>query len=484
MVFCSLTFLCIFLPIVFLLSCVIPNIKAKNFFLIVASLVFYAYGEPAYILLMLISSLMNYVFGRLIGAKVDSPTASDAERKTPNRARGAKGLLILAVVLNLGFLGVFKYTGMVVGTIDQISGAAFVIPVIALPIGISFYTFHAMSYIIDVYRGQVKAAKNYLKILLFISFFPQLVAGPIIKYHDIEEQLDCRKQTLRGTAEGLRRFGIGLAKKVLIANTMAVVADAIYAAPLAEVNIAVAWIGAVAYLLQIYFDFSGYSDMALGLALMFGLRYKENFNYPYLSSSIKEFWRRWHISLSTWFKEYLYFPLGGNRKGKLRASINKVIVFFTCGLWHGASWTFVIWGLFHGLFLMIEEYLPIKKLPKILGVIYALIVVTVGFVLFRANTLDQGLYFISQMFTGFSFDATSVSLAMQQLNPLVIVTFFVAVVACTPVKGWIEQRIQGKAGTPYRALHVASYVFAFLLIFLCVLDLSSGGYNPFIYFRF
>ena len=522
MVFSSLAFLCIFLPAVFLLSCAIPSIRAKNWLLISASLVFYSYGEPVYVLLMLASALMNYVLGRLVegrarhgatgavdtlreksaigesgttgamgagamGAGAPGATSALGEKSAVGETgatsayggEGAKPLVAFAVVLNLAFLGVFKYAGMIVGTIDQIGGLALTIPIVALPIGISFYTFQAMSYIIDVYRGETAAAMNFPKVLLYICFFPQLIAGPIIKYHDVEQQLSSRRQTLAGTAQGLRRFSIGLAKKVLVANTMAVVADSVYAAPLADVNALAAWVGALAYLVQIYFDFSGYSDMALGLACMFGFRYKENFNYPYVSSSVKEFWRRWHISLSTWFKEYLYIPLGGSRVGRLRTGINKIVVFFLCGLWHGASWTFVIWGFFHGVFLLLEEYVPVRRLPKALGVVYTLLVVTVGFVLFRAETLDQGLYFITQMFTGFNLEASSVSLVMRQLDPLFIVTFIIAVVASTPLKGVLERKVQGGS-----LLHGASYVFAFVLFFLCLLSLSSGGYNPFIYFRF
>lgn len=469
MVFSSLTFLCIFLPAVFILSCLIRNMAVKNWLLIAASLLFYAYGEPVYVLLMIASTLFNYIFGRLIQGTKDT-------QGTPSST--GRAFVVAAVIINIAFLAVFKYAGMIVGTIDQVGGIGLTIPVIALPIGISFYTFQAMSYVIDVYRNEVTAARSYPKVLLYISFFPQMIAGPIIKYHDVEKQLETRTQTLQGAAQGLRRFAIGLAKKVIIANTMATVADAVFSAPTNEINGAVAWIGALAYLMQIYFDFSGYSDMAIGLAHMFGFRYKENFNYPYVSSSIKEFWRRWHISLSAWFKEYLYIPLGGNRKGKLRTGINKMTVFFLCGLWHGASWTFVVWGLIHGLFQLLEEYLPIKKLPKPLGILYTLLVVTVAFVLFRSDSFDQALFMIGQMFTGFHFEAASTSFALQQLTPLFIMTFCIAVVACTPLKLWVQKRTTGTSAA------IASYIFAFALFFCCLLTLSSGGYNPFIYFRF
>ncbi len=476
MVFSSLAFLCVFLPLVFLAHTFLPSMRVKNGLLIFASLFFYAFGEPVYVVLMLVSTLLNYVFGRLIGA---ARAGGEGDTEGGARSGKAKAALAVAVAVNLAFLGVFKYADLFVLTADTVLNLNLNIPGIALPIGISFYTFQAMSYVIDVYRGGVEASSNYAKVLLYISFFPQLIAGPIIKYHDVQEQLSHRRVTLEGVALGMRRFSVGLGKKVLIANTMAVAVDTLYGASLSEVNVAVAWIAALAYLMQIYFDFSGYSDMAIGLARMFGFTYKENFNYPYSSSSIREFWRRWHISLSTWFKEYLYFPLGGNRKGRLRTGLNKVVVFFFCGLWHGASWTFVVWGLFHGLFLLLEEYLPVKKLPKPLGIVYALLVVTVGFVLFRAESFEQGFYFISQMFTGFHFEHASVSLALQQLTPLFLVVFAVAVVACTPLGKNIMHRVE--ANTIARA---GSYILALGLLFLCMVSLSGGGYNPFIYFRF
>lgn len=474
MVFSSLTFICVFLPLVFLAYYLMPRtwVKRRNFLLILASLFFYAFGEPVYVFVMLLSSTLTFIFGRSIG---------QARKSSQKRA---KALLVFSIIVDLSFLGVFKYAGFLVSSLDAVSGLSLAIPAIALPIGISFYTFQSMSYNIDIYRGEVEACQNYLLVLLYISLFPQLTAGPIIKYHDIREQLQKRSSGIEDIARGMRRFCLGLAKKVLIANTMAVVADSIYGASLADVNILGAWLAALAYLMQIYFDFSGYSDMAIGLARMFGFSFKENFNYPYISTSIQEFWRRWHISLSSWFKEYLYIPLGGNRKGKLRAGLNKVVIFFTCGLWHGASWTFAIWGLFHGFFLLLESYLPIKRLPKFLGIIYSLLVVIIGFVLFRADSFGQGLYFIAQMFAGFHFEYASMSLALQQLTPLFIVAFLAAVVACTPIKLGLETRLAKSKVGLQRLAETASYVVAFGLLFVCLLGLSSGAYNPFIYFRF
>ena len=470
MVFSSLAFICIFLPVVFLLHQLIPGIRGKNALLIVASLLFYAYGEPVYVVLMIVSTLVNWAFGLLIGRG-----KSDSARKA---------CVAIAVVANLAFLGIFKYAGMVVSTVNGLSQMHLPLPEIALPIGISFYTFQAMSYVIDVYRRDVPAQPNYARVLLYISFFPQLIAGPIVKYHDVEEQLSHRHAALEDIALGFRRFCVGLGKKVLIANTMAVAVDSIFGASLDHVNIAVAWIAALAYLMQIYFDFSGYSDMAIGMARMFGFHFKENFQYPYASPNIKTFWRRWHISLSTWFKEYLYIPLGGNRKGRPRAVLNKIIVFFLCGLWHGAAWTFVVWGLIHGLFLLLEEYVPIKKLPKPIGIVYTLLVVSVAFVLFRADTFAQGGYIIAQMFTGFHFEYACVELAMRQLTPVFIVTFVCACFACAPIAPAVKTRLELKGQASVQRARNVSYVLALVLLAVCMLSLASGGYNPFIYFRF
>jgi alginate O-acetyltransferase complex protein AlgI len=411
-------------------------------------------------------------------------------------------LLGLAVVLNLGMLAVFKYAGMVAasvfGAYAQLTGGLALDPPlveILLPIGISFYTFQALSYVIDVYRGQVAAQRNYLNILLYIAFFPQLIAGPIVKYHDIAAQLRQRVVNAGRAAQGFRRFCVGLAKKVLIANTVALGVDALFAAPAGEVNAAVAWLAALGYMLQIYYDFSGYSDMAIGMGRMFGFEFKENFCYPYGATSIKEFWRRWHISLSTWFKEYLYIPLGGNRRGRARTSLNKIVVFFCTGLWHGANWTFVVWGLWHGLFLLLEDYLPIKKLPRLLGHIYALLVVCLGFVLFRAADFGQAALFIGQMFTGWWQTPAAATLTLSQLNPLFIVAFVAGVLGAFGLPNLLRKILGREPGangaqTPapqasgVAVLRIASYLGSLALLAICLLFLASGGYNPFIYFRF
>ncbi len=470
MVFSSLAFICVFLPVVFLLHQVIPGFAGKNALLIVASLLFYAYGEPVFVCLMALSTLFNWAFGLAVG------------KTGPHRSQ--KIWLALAIAVNLAFLGVFKYAGMAVQSLNAVAGLALPVPAISLPIGISFYTFQAMSYVIDVYRGDVAAQRSYPTVLLYISFFPQLIAGPIVKYHDIAHQLTERHATIGDIAAGFRRFCIGLAKKVLIANTMAVAVDSIYAAQLDHINIAVAWIAALAYLMQIYFDFSGYSDMAIGMARMFGFTYQENFKYPYTAPTVKTFWRRWHISLSTWFSQYVYIPLGGNRKGRPRTVLNKLVVFFLCGLWHGASWTFVVWGLIHGFFLLLEEYLPIRKLPKPLGIVYTLLVVATAFVLFRAESFQQGGVIISQMFVGWHFEYACVELTFRQLTPLFIVAFAVAVLAATPVKGLLIKRVAAMPASTGRVVESLSYVFALALLVISMLALSGGGYNPFIYFRF
>lgn len=474
MVFSSLEFLCIFLPAVFLLYTVIPVHKARNGLLIAFSLVFYAYGEPVYVLLMILSSLVNYLCALWIGK-------SEKQKKLP---------LIFAIVFNLGTLVLFKYTGMFVTAFNSVTHLSVPVPEIVLPIGISFYTFQALSYVIDVYRGEVGVQKNYFKVLLYISFFPQLIAGPIVKYRDIAEQIDNRSQSLEQIAQGLRRFVCGLAKKVLIANTMGQVADIIFAQSTSELGFLSAWLGAAAYLFQIYYDFCGYSDMAIGLGKMFGFTFKENFRYPYGARSVQDFWRRWHISLSTWFKEYLYIPLGGNRKGKARTALNRIIVFFFTGLWHGANWTFVLWGLWHGLFLLLEEYLPfLKKLPRAIGHIYTMLVVLLGFVVFRADTIGYGFGYIGRMFSFGSPGSYDMSLALRQLTPWFIFIFVIAVIGCAPIRPLsdkIRQKLyaDGSVSIAWRIVSVALYCLAFAGLFFCILRLSPSGYNPFIYFRF
>lgn len=468
MVFSSLTFICVFLPVVFILYSVIPSVKIQNALLILVSLLFYAYGEPVYVLLMIGSTLINYIFALAI----DKGTGFIR-----------KFGLLCDVLLNLLLLGYFKYFNMFIHLINRVSGSGISSRDIALPLGISFFTFQAMSYVIDVYRQKNSAQKNFFKVLLYISFFPQLIAGPIVKYHDIEKCLDQRKRSAECSAKGLRRFCYGLAKKVLISNVMGQAVDSIYA--MDGVNALLAWIAAIAYMLQIYYDFSGYSDMAIGMGQMFGFDFPENFNYPYIADSIKEFWRRWHISLSSWFKEYLYIPLGGNRKGKFRTIINKWIVFFCTGLWHGANWTFVLWGLYHGFFSMIEQiiHLPKNKFLQIIKHIYAVLVVCVGFVIFRADTISQAWNMIQMMFSGFYMNTEMNSRILQIMNPEFITMLILGIIGAAPVKNFVEKGA-AKNSALQNTVSVLSYVGAGLLLLICMLDLSGNGYNPFIYFRF
>ena len=464
MVFSSMVFLCVFLPAAFCLHLLLPGMRAKNFLLVVASLVFYAYGEPIYVILLVASSAGNYILARLTG---ECPKIR-------------KRTMTLAVVINLGLLVIFKYSGFLVETFNSVTGAGIPVPQVRMPIGISFFTFQALSYVIDVYRGDASVQKNFGKVLLYISFFPQLIAGPIVKYHDVEAEINNRKQTPEEIGKGIRRFIAGLSKKVLIANTMGLVADNLFGAAATGITGPGAWLGAVSYMLQIYFDFSGYSDMALGLGMMFGFHFHENFDYPYISASIREFWRRWHMSLSGWFKEYLYIPLGGNRRGKFRTVVNKMIVFVCTGIWHGASFNFLFWGIYHGFFLMLEEYIPFigkkgGKLKSFFQHVYALLVVCVGFVFFRADTMKQGCFWIREMFTDFGWKASAMSLTLQQLTPVYLVTLAAALVAAVPVNSMLKK---------YKWYEGFTYVLSLAGFALCVLSLAGGTYNPFIYFRF
>ena len=464
MVFSSMVFLCVFLPAAFCLHLLLPGMRAKNFLLVVASLVFYAYGEPIYVILLVASSAGNYILARLTG---ECPKIR-------------KLTMTLAVVINLGLLVIFKYSGFLVETFNSVTGAGIPVPHVRMPIGISFFTFQALSYVIDVYRGDASVQKNFGKVLLYISFFPQLIAGPIVKYHDVEAEINNRKQTPEEIGKGIRRFIAGLSKKNLIANTMGLVADNLFGAAATGITGPGAWLGAVSYMLQIYFDFSGYSDMALGLGMMFGFHFHENFDYPYISASIREFWRRWHMSLSGWFKEYLYIPLGGNRRGKFRTVVNKMIVFVCTGIWHGASFNFLFWGIYHGFFLMLEEYIPFigkkgGKLKSFFQHVYALLVVCVGFVFFRADTMKQGCFWIREMFTDFGWKASAMSLTLQQLTPVYLVTLAAALVAAVPVNSMLKKYIWYEGFT---------YVLSLAGFALCVLSLAGGTYNPFIYFRF
>lgn len=471
MVFSSMTFIWIFLPIL-LFVYYISKEKYRNIILLIFSLIFYSWGEPKYIILMLISILVNYIFGRIL----------DKCNKKKNKTI----VLIFSIIFNLGLLVYFKYFNFIATNIDNIIGNN-VIPNknIVLPIGISFYTFQIMSYIIDLYRGDIKVQKNLLNLALYISFFPQLIAGPIVKYKDIDEQLQERTVTIEKFSDGIKRFVYGLAKKVIFANTLAYIADTIFNSNIELLNMPIAWLGAICYTLQIYFDFSGYSDMAIGLGKMFGFEFMENFNLPYISESITEFWRRWHISLSTWFKEYLYIPLGGNRKGKIRTYINLLIVFLATGIWHGASWNFVVWGLFNGFFLVIEriklkELLDKNKL-KFINHIYALLVIIFGWVLFRADTLKSALQYMKIMISPskqlVNFD-TSLIINNRNIMMIIVVILFSGILQTIFSKLKNREKIKEIYHRYFEVIVIC------LLMFISIMMLASNTYNPFIYFRF
>lgn len=476
MVFSSVIFLCLFLPIVLGGYYLLPKREAKNLWLIAASLLFYAFSGLWYVLLLLFSVFCNYLAGLFVS--------------------GRKGVLYVAVAVNLGVLGVFKYLTFLVRTVNQLPGVAIAVPSIVLPVGISFFTFQGLSYVIDVYRNERLKSTRFRDVLLYIALFPQLVAGPIVRYEDVADEIKSRRHTLEQLANGLRRFIIGLSKKLMIADVCGSVVTLIYSAKSSALDSRTAWLAAVCYLIQIYFDFSGYSDMAIGLGLCFGFHFKENFNYPYTSASIQEFWRRWHISLSTWFREYLYIPLGGNRKGKAKTYRNKLMVFFCTGLWHGANWTFIIWGLWHGFFIVAED--AAKKLfglgkhgknrrnpvETVLKHLYTLLVVLIGFVIFRADNMGQAFSMIGAMFSGIRASAQTGLLLAQCLTPLTMFALLFGLVGSTPVLPMVCRKAEQQTGSVYVCLRVLSYVGALILLLVDILHLSAASYVPFIYFQF
>ena len=476
MVFSSVIFLCLFLPIVLGGYYLLPKREAKNLWLIAASLLFYAFSGLWYVLLLLFSVFCNYLAGLFVS--------------------GRKGVLYVAVAVNLGDLGVFKYLTFLVRTVNQLPGVAIAVPSIVLPVGISFFTFQGLSYVIDVYRNERLKSTRFRDVLLYIALFPQLVAGPIVRYEDVADEIKSRRHTLEQLANGLRRFIIGLSKKLMIADVCGSVVTLIYSAKSSALDSRTAWLAAVCYLIQIYFDFSGYSDMAIGLGLCFGFHFKENFNYPYISASIQEFWRRWHISLSTWFREYLYIPLGGNRKGKAKTYRNKLMVFFCTGLWHGANWTFIIWGLWHGFFIVAED--AAKKLfglgkhgknrrnpvETVLKHLYTLLVVLIGFVIFRADNMGQAFSMIGAMFSGIRASAQTGLLLAQCLTPLTMFALLFGLVGSTPVLPMVCRKAEQQTGSVYVCLRVLSYVGALILLLVDILHLSAASYVPFIYFQF
>ena len=506
MIFCSYVFLCFFLPVVLVAHTLFKNTKVRNALLILASLVFYAYGEPVFVILLLISVFLNYIFGLLVG-KVKTPAflsgvflnqplqaSSGPTGSIPDgikpKEKGKKPALAAAVIINIGFLFVFKYLGFFLSQLGLLLPKAGIPQTdLRLPIGISFYTFQALSYVTDVYRGRVAAQKSFFKVLLYISFFPQLIAGPIVIYHDIETMIDERSVTAEKIKNGIFRFMKGLCKKILIANVMAKAADTIFVLEGSEFGLLSAWVGSLAYIMQIYFDFSGYSDMAIGLGRMFGFEFLENFNHPYIAGSVRDFWRRWHISLSSWFRDYLYIPLGGNRKGKKRAMLNRYIVFACTGIWHGANWTFLIWGLWHGTITVIEGLLEKKpdgehekKLPAIIfGHVYTMLAVIIGFCMFRADTLSQGFGAIKAMFGFGAKGGIGYVTALEFLSPYYLFIFALAVFFATDLPTKFFAKLKERRAAAY---DIMAKLACIISLILCYLSLAGESYNPFIYFRF
>ncbi len=471
MVFSSAIFLFVFLPIVVSVNLVLRK-KAQNLFLLAVSLLFYAWGEGLLVLLMLLSISINYIVGILLGHGLKKQ-----ERKF------LKPILTIGIVLNLSLLIYYKYAHFIVQSLSELGfNMTFNTSGIVLPIGISFFTFQGLSYLIDVYREQVPYQKSPFKLGLYIALFPQLIAGPIIRYSDVNDQIENRERTLDKFTNGIIRFVRGLAKKVIIANNMALVADLIFDGNPTDLSAPIAWIGVLCYSLQIYFDFSGYSDMAIGLGRMFGFEFRENFSHPYRSKSFREFWRRWHISLSTWFRDYLYIPLGGNQRGEFRTYINLIIVFFLTGLWHGASWNFIIWGLFHGFFLIIERILPLK-LPSLLNPLkslYVLFFVLIGWVFFRAENLSLALDYLQSMFS------SNMSLhhyAITLINPYFLFVFILGVIFSMPIRSKAEYLMMSLV-TSKNLQTLLILGFNLALYCYTIIEFSSSTYNPFIYFRF
>jgi len=482
MLFSSLIFLYLFLPITLLGYYLTPK-KLKNYWLLLTSLIFFAWGGVSYTVILVASILLNYFFGLRIEKNLDT--------------RKAYRWLAAGVTTNVLTLAVFKYTNFLVRNFNSLFDTLSIPQVpetnIVLPIGISFYTFHALSYLVDIYRRKTSAQKNVFNLALYISMFSQLVAGPIVRYSDVWQQLTQRTHTLAKFTSGIERFLIGLGKKVLLANVFARVADTIFTTDAGTLNAMNAWLGIICYTLQIYCDFAGYSDMAIGLGRMFGFDFMENFNFPYIARSVKEFWRRWHISLSSFFRDYVYIPLGGNKKSTVRTYVNLLIVFFLTGFWHGASWSFVVWGLFHGLFMVIERLgfeKTLERVGKPIANIYTLLVVMFAWVLFRADTLSYALDFWKALFR-FHSDEKQLSDFMLQMNNELYAAFIIALLgsfgAFSHIHLWLqkilasEKRISVIISYKY---HLLSIIFYAAVLVLSSMYLIAGSYNPFIYYRF
>ncbi len=466
MLFSSISFIYVFLPAVCFLY-LITRKELHNPILLIASIIFYAWGEPRYLAIMLVTIMVNYLGALLI-------------EKYPLKK---KLTLTLTIAANLGFLIYFKYFNFILGNINALLHTNIDFIKVVMPIGISFYTFQAMSYLIDVYRGECKAQKDIYKLALYICLFPQLIAGPIVKYHDVAEQIDSREVNFEKVDIGVKRFIIGLAKKMLIANTMGAIADKIFVQAPDTFTPLIAWIGSFAYSLQLFYDFSGYSDMAIGLGLIFGFRFMENFNYPYISKSITEFWRRWHISLSTWFRQYVYIPLGGNKISPNRTYINLAVVFFLTGLWHGASWNFIFWGLWNGFFIILEKMTgwhkeTDKPFINFLKHIYTIFIFVLGWVMFRADNMHYAAIYLKNMFGLVKVHDIAYGISYYG-DTVEILTFIIAVICAMPVFSKILEIKQER-----KILRSIVNIWLIILFILSTAAIAASTYNPFIYFRF
>ena len=477
MLFSSTVFLFYFLPIVIGLYFISPR-PVKNMILLAASLFFYAWGEPRFVLIMLASIVMNYVFGRLV----------DRDRQHEKKIKLWMTLMVLG---NLGMLGVFKYASFFVENVNSVLGFSLNDPEIPLPLGISFFTFQAMSYVIDVYRKDGQVQRNIFDLALYVSFFPQLIAGPIVRYQTVADEIVDRRETIDDFVSGIQRFVIGLGKKMILANSAGYVADQIFGMPAGEMSTTLAWVGVIAYSLQIYFDFSGYSDMAIGLGRMFGFHFLENFNYPYISRSVSEFWRRWHMSLGSWFRDYVYIPLGGNRQGEWKTYRNLAIVWLLTGVWHGASWTFIAWGVYYGVFIMLERAFLgkwLKAMPSWLSLSFTLFVVIIGWVFFRADDFPYAISYLQAMFGlhgGPLFDQQALYYLVQYGVVLTI-----AIIGATPIPRIVVGKLlsqeldETKSMTTRRIVGLVRVTGVTVLFFLSISYIVSSTFNPFIYFRF
>lgn len=473
MLFSSTFFLFIFFPAVLVLYYGFGRrLKTRNMILLISSLLFYAWGEPKFVLVMLLSIGVNYYFGLQVDA-----------HRTDGKA---KLVLTLMVTFNLLIMGIFKYLGFAVQSINDLTGLGFSVPQIALPIGISFFTFQSISYVIDVYRGHGKVLKSPYDVGLYIAFFPQLIAGPIVRYETIAEEIHGRTETEADFASGIERFIIGLAKKVLLANQFALIADKAFGLQKSGgLSVGFAWLGAVAYMMQIYFDFGGYSDMAIGLGRMFGFHFNENFNFPYVAKSITDFWRRWHISLSTWFRDYVYIPLGGNRVGKWKHVRNIFVVWLLTGIWHGANWTFIAWGVYFGILLIIEKFTGIGHLmskSKVMGHVYTLFLVLFSWVLFRADSIHIAISYMGSMFgkntVGLSSDMTVLYFKEN------IIVLIAGMLACVPFSKWIKKWYEAQKVQTKNIARILEMIILAIFFLMAVAFLVKGTYNPFIYFNF